>query len=409
MRPRRRGAFAVWAAALAVGALTADVASVRAQDVGDVGGRVVDAQTSEPVEGVLVSIDESTVELTNARGVFVFSDVPAGPHSLTFEHIAYGQHTRSVSVEAGGEVAIQVRISAQAIELGPLVVETLSELEQRRLTSGHSINEIGEREIELADRSGMALSELLQTAMPGVLVRPGLGAAMCVQYRAIRTGNNRGDCDGVSVVLDGVPVADPSLIYASLPLRDIARLEMLSPGQAGVRYGMRSGQSVLLVETKRGEARRQSDLSMLVTGFDWSEEPQPYRWLNVFGGAFLANAAGVGLGLALADHCFWTPDTSSFALRTRCRGAATAGASLLSVVLPAVGGSIVARWGGQTSRSKGRVVPAMITSGMILTGGYLMLIGGEGATRSAGIGVLAVGVPLTMTLSDRIFRILRLP
>jgi hypothetical protein len=44
---------------------------------------------------------------------------------------------------------------------------------------------------------------------------------------------------------------------------------------------------------------------------------------------------------------------------------------------------------------------------MILTGGYLLLIGGDDAGRSAGIAVLSLGVPVVLTLSDRLFRILR--
>ena len=88
---------------------------------------------------------------------------------------------------------------------------------------------------------------------------PGLVVRMCVTYRAIRTDNNLGDCDGVSVILDGVSIADPSYIYTSISLRDIERVEMLSPGQAGVLYGMRQGQSVLLVETKGSRAASQRD------------------------------------------------------------------------------------------------------------------------------------------------------
>lgn len=398
--------LSAWALPLVV-ALGVTAPPALAQQTGTVGGRVLDRDSGEPVPGVLVEIVGATSTLTDARGVFILEGVPLGPLELRLQHLAYGTHTRDVTVEAGGELALDVSISTQAIELAPLVVETLDELALRRRTSGHSINEITVQDIDEASRAGLNLGQLLQTSMPGVMVRPGFGAQMCVTYRAIRTGNDRGDCDGVSVVLDGVPVADPSYIYSSIPLRDIERLEMLSPGQGGVRYGMRSGQSVLLIETKRGHATRRSDLSRLLTGLDWTGETEPYPWLSVFGRAFVANAIGVGIGLAMAERCFWTPDTSAFALRTRCAGVATAGASILSVALPAVGGSAAARWGGGTDRSHGRIVPSMVTAGMFLTGGYLLLIGGDGGTERAGIVVLGVGVPAAMTLSDRIFRILR--
>jgi hypothetical protein len=367
---------------------------------------VVDSASREPVAGVAIEILGSTSALTDSAGIFLFRDVAVGTHELVLEHLSYGVHARSVSLLPNEELALEVSISVRAIELAPLVVEALTELEARRISSGHSINEVMADEIERADRAGLTLSQLLQASMPGVLVRAASAGQTCVTYRAIRSDNDRG-CNGVSVVLDGVPIADPSYVYGSLPLRDIERLEIMSPGQAGVRYGMRSGQGVLLVETKQGREERRRDVSRLLTGFDWSEESDPYPWLKVLGGSFVANALGVGAGLAMADRCFWTPDTSSFALRTRCHGAATAAASILSVVLPAVGGTLTARWGGATDRSRGRLVPSMVTAGMVLTGGYLLLIGGEGQSEIAGALVLGLAVPLTFTLSDRIFRVLR--
>ena len=378
-----------------------------AQETGTVRGRVVDQESGEPVPGVVVSIEGLDPVLTNGGGMFLFLAVPVGDRELTLEHLAYGRYSRGVLVEARVELALEAAISTRAIELSPLVVEARSELEQRRISSGNAMHEILLPEIDVAARSGLNLSQLLQNSMSGVDVRPGRAGEMCVTYRAIRSDNNRGDCDGVSVILDGVPVADPSYIYTSIPLRDIERVEMLSPGQAGVRYGMRSGQSVLLVETKRGEIARATDLSRLMTGFDWSGEQKSYPLFKVFGSTFLANAVGVGVGLAMADRCFSTPESASLALRTRCRGLATVGASILSVALPAIGGSAAARWAGQTERSHVRLAPTAVTAGIILTGGYLLLISGVGASETAGAIVLSVGVPAFLTFSDRIFRIRR--
>jgi hypothetical protein len=379
-----------------------------AQEVptGSVGGVVVDEASGLPVSGVIVRLAGLPPVLTDDDGVFLVRGIPAGSRPLTLEHLAYGTHTRRVAVPAGGELAVELSISTKAIELAPLLVETLTELEQRRISSGHSMNEVGEAEIDVAARAGMTLGQLIQQSMPGVVVRAGRGGFTCVSYRAVRTDAARG-CNGVAVVLDGVPVSAPEYILASLSLQDIARLEMMSPGQAGVTYGMRAGQGLLLIETKRGQSRSQRDLSRLQTGFDWSAESEPYRWKRVLAGALVANTVGVGIGLALADRCFSTPDAAAFALRTQCRGIATFGAGAVSVALPSVAGGLTARWGGRTSRSQGRLVPSMVTASMVLTGGYLMLIGGEGATRGAGLAVLGIGVPLTMTFSDRIFRVLR--
>lgn len=378
-----------------------------AQDTGRVGGRIVDASSGFPVEGVVVrlGVDELAPVVTDARGIFDILRVPVGSWDVSFEHLAYGTHRRAITVRAGEDTALAVEISQQAIQLEELVVETLSELERRRITSGNSINELTIEQIDLAARAGLSFGELIQGSLPGVDVRPG-GLGLCVTYRAIRTDNDLGDCDGVSVILDGVPVADPAYVYQGIPLQDIQRVEILSPAQAGVRYGMRTGQGALLVETKRGPEHRSSDMSRYLTGLDWSGEREAYPWLEVFGSAVLVNAAALGVSYLLVDECFRTQE-ASLALRTRCGALGTTGSAVLSVALPAAGSALAARRAGTTERSRGRLFPAMVAGGMVLSAGYIMVLGGEGSTETAGGVVLGLGVPAVLTLADRIIRIRR--
>ena len=374
------------------------------QEVSQVAGQVVDASSEEPIPGVIVRISGVSPELTDEDGNFRFVRVPLGIRSLSFEHIAYGKHRQPVDVVEGDETLVLARISAQAIELTPLLVEALSRLEARRRSSGNSINEVTANRIDLAARSGLTLGQFI-TALPGVDARPS-GLGLCVTYRAIRSDNDLGDCNGVSVVLDGVAISDPAYIYGALPLQDIERLEVLSPGQAGVRYGMRSGQGVLLIETKTAQTQRQSDLSKYVTGMDWTQESQPYPWLNVFASTFVTNAAALGVTYLLSDRCFVTQE-SSLAIRTRCGGFSTAGTAILSIALPATTSGLIARRVGSTDRSRGRLVPTMISAGIGLTAGYIMFLAGAGDSRAAGVVMLGLGVPIAVTLSDRVMRILR--
>lgn len=372
---------------------------------GRLSGQVVDATSGAPVVDAVVRIVDLTPALTDENGVFTIDVVPAGSYDVTVEHLGYGTHTQAVEVQSNAQSTVLIRVSAEAIELAELVVETLSEVEERQLTTGFSINEIGAAQIQEASRAGLNLADLMQTALPGVDTRVS-GAGVCVTYRAIRSGNSRG-CDGVAVRIDGVPVSDPAYVYQTMPLSDIERVEILSPGQAGVRYGMRSGQSMLLIETRTGATERRRDLSRYISGFGWEDESEEYRWLRVFGGSALVNGAGVGLSLVLADRCFRTPEGQPLAIRTSCGPLVTASTSLLSVALPSVSGGFAARWAGSTERSQGRMVPSIVASSIVLTGGYLMLLTGEGSTRTTGALVLAIGVPLTQTLTDRALRILR--
>jgi hypothetical protein len=380
---------------------------VDAQEAGRISGRVVDADSGAPVASVVVQVFGLSPVVSDENGSFLVEGVPPGPNRVTFEHLAYGTYVRTIDVESGGEAAFHIAIAPRALELAPLVVEATSELEERRITSGFSINEIGADRIDRAAQAGLDLAELIETALPGVETRAGMGNAVCVTYRPIRSGNSTGGCDGVEVRLDGVPISDPAYIYRALPLRDIERIEIMSPAQAGAQYGMRTGQGILLIETKEATAALTSDRSRYLTGWSWEEESEPYPWLRVLGSSALVTAATVGLSLALADSCFRTPEDKPLALRTECGPLSTAGASIGSVVLPSVGGGLAARWAGSTERSRGRLVPSMVTSSIALVGGYLMMLGGDGGTEAAGAVLLFVGVPLTQTLADRVMRILR--
>lgn len=380
-------------------------ADVSAQEAGRLSGRVIDAESGAPIADAIVRIVDLTPAVTDENGAFTIDVVPPGSHRVTVEHLAYGDHAETVEVQEFAQSTVLLTLSVEAIELEELVVETLSEIEERQLTTGFSINEIGGARIQEASRAGLNLAELMQSALPGVDTHTS-GSSVCVTYRAIRTGNSRG-CDGVAVRIDGVPIADAAYVYQMMPLSDIERVEILSPGQAGVRYGMRSGQSMLLIETRTGMSERRRDLSRYVSGFGWEEESEPYSWVRVLGSSALVNGAGVGLSLLLADRCFRTPEGQPLAIRTSCGPLSTAGTSLLSVALPSVGGGFVARWAGSTERSRGRMVPSIVASSIVLTGGYLMLLSGEGGTRTGGALVLAIGVPLTQTLTDRALRVLR--
>lgn len=383
----------------------------RPSETGTITGRVVDEDTRRPVEDVAVRIEGSDHEtLSDERGMFSLPDVPAGEQRLLLEHLSYGEHARRVMVNEAENLTLEARISTRAIELAPLLVETLTDLDRRRVTTGAQINEVERPEIDLAGRAGRGLHELLREEIPGASMRPGRLGGACIEFRGARSGG--GECRELTVFVDGVRIADPGLFYTTTRPADIERMEILSPAEAGARYGSVSGNGVLLVETRRPPERRRStglpgEEGALDAGFDWTEEARPYAWKRVFATSFLANAVGVGLSLALADQCLWRTDAGSLGLRTRCGGVATTGIGFLSMALPALGSSAAAQWGGQTDRSRGRITPTSLTAALGIASGYMLVIHGTGASETIGSVVLGVGVPTLTTLADRLFRSLR--
>jgi len=398
--------------------------AVPAQQIGTLSGYVADRDTGRRVADVLVSVRGSTLQaVTDAQGQFRMTAVPAGFRVLVVRHVAYGEHIDSVMVADGVETRVQIMISREAIALAPLTVEAASEGALARRAAGTSVNQILRSEIEEASRRGLDLGKLLQELLPGVRGTP-LGPAGAlsehsgsywVGYPSGEAGRGSPACREVTVYMDGVAVSSPAYLFSTLALQDIERLEMLTPAEAGTRYGAAS-RGVLLIETRHGARSNRARTSearpqrQRISGFDWTGETRPYPWARVAGGSFLGNAAGVAAGLLLANRCFAVRETGSD-LRSRCDPFSTIGSSFVIVALPAVAGTFGTRWAGTTERSEGRFDISMLLSTLTVASGYLMLIeaetGGSSVSRAAGIAVLSLVAPAVTALSNRVFRVLR--
>jgi hypothetical protein len=379
--------------------------AVSAQQLRPLSGRVIDESTLQPIADVVVRVRGTELSaLTGSDGLFRFQAVPVGARQLVFEHVAYGEHVDTFAVRSEEETFLQIRLTARAVELPGVVVEGRTELEQRRQSTGFSMNEIQRPEIEEAAKRGQTLWELLRDAMPQVAVRDASrGIAACVEFRgAMRL---TGGCNHMSIFMDGVLLSAPGTVYPNIPLGDIERLEAISPGQAGVQYGTLGGNGVLLIETRTGPRPNRPDGSeeMVTYGFDWDLEPQPYAWKRVVGGAFLVNALGLGLGIAAAHQCLQVSD-QTLGVQEGCAGMKALGAGALALALPVFGTSYAVRWGGGTDRSRGRLMPSVILASASAITGYLLVIQGQDV---AGGVLLGLGIPSLSVFSDRLFRVLR--
>jgi hypothetical protein len=345
---------------------------------------------------------------TDSAGRFRVDGVPRGSQSLVFRHLAYGEHTHGVVIEESSTlVELQVRLSREAIELSPLVVDVLSELEQRHRASGFSIHEIRFEEIQTAVRNGLTLFELLRHRMAGIKYRRISGSRDCLEYRFMSAGTT---CREMTVVIDGVPVSEPGLVLPTMDLDEIERLEVLSPGQAGARYGSLSGYGVLLVETRTGLAPGRTGRSATMSPFDWAQEAEPYPWSRVLATSFVGNAIGLGLAYLPVAYCShaWT---GSLTRRARCHPWVATGVGFAAIGLPGLAGGASATWAGTTERSQGHRGRSMSLGTLSNGAGALLLFTarsqGSDARQVAGLAVLALGTPLVVTLSDRFFRRLR--
>lgn len=380
--------------------------SVSAQETRIVSGVVVDAESGAPVSDALVTIQGAGQGVvTDSEGRFEVSGVPLGAQQLVLSHIAYGEHAEALEVDASGSLDFQVRVTSRAIELAPLGVEVESRELMDRRARGTATYIIDRETIETAPR-GLGLLPVLQGRVPSLRVDGG-----CVEYRDFRqttlfnpiTPELRivTPCRDITVYLDGVPERGGSRLLSQLSPNDVERIEVLSGAEAGLRY-MTGSRGVILVETRQGVVS-DSPYRVHVSGFGW-DEPQSYPWLRALGVTALANAAVVWPVSSIVFDC---AENEDYFTPHRCRAGAGMGLAFLTSAI----GRAISHRAGRTSYTEGRTYPALLMGTATASAGYLLYVHGENhgsdASRVAGQIVLSVGVPLTLTLADRVYRMLR--
>ncbi len=167
-----------------------------------VAGVVADQETEQPLAEVAVWIDgEPSAVQTDSRGLFLLTDLPAGPHTLRFEKRAYRTQ------EAETTISPSLKTAAE-----PLVIAL------RPLSSAERVAETVRR--REAARAAPGLAEAGRTArvtLSGCLRLEGGAPAAGI---VVRTGEHRTvtDGDGIYCFFD-LPSGDHA-VYAALPGED---------------------------------------------------------------------------------------------------------------------------------------------------------------------------------------------
>ncbi len=381
-------------------------------------GRVLTVNDEPVPDAVVTLVGGSHRDISNADGLFIFETVPEGQYVVRVEHLAYGTHEQPV--EVGTEaLALRITVTYTAIRLDPVVVETRTVEQSGNRARGSRVNVITSEELTRLERTSRHLGGALRQAVSGIRVRetgPASGAFTCVEFRTAGTPRFATGCRSPVVFLDGVRVYEPGAILSSIPLSDIHRVEVVPPSEAGVLYGTESMFGVILIETKVwAETRAEStDVPESLRGrsvYDWTLEPDSHAWKKVYAGAFVGNAAGLLLSLAVARNCIDFEELGNDLFNTSCGGWATAGSRTALLTLPIFGAGAGARTAGGTDFSHGRLLYAAAASAVVMVPAYALVSTSLNSeftgTRIAGQALLVFGIPAAATLADRLFRKIR--
>ncbi|HXY19230.1 MAG TPA: SusC/RagA family TonB-linked outer membrane protein [Gemmatimonadales bacterium] len=230
-------------AALSVGA------NARAQNTGRLTGTVTAAEDGRALNGAVVSIvGTNRTAFTNASGVYLVEQVPAGARLVRVRFLGYAPLQQTVTVGADRTDTLNFQMVSAPVQLEGIVATAYGEQERREVTGAITSLNLGElRDVPLPNPA-----QLIQARVAGVDVvstgyRP--GAPMNVMIRGVRsiTAGNQPlyVVDGVPLVGGGIEDFNPA---------QIASIEVLKDASATAPYGARGANGVILITTNRGAA-----------------------------------------------------------------------------------------------------------------------------------------------------------
>ena len=223
-------------------------ASVAGAQAGQITGRVTDAETGSPVSDVRIEMrGGGTVRsaMTTPSGSFR-TGVPAGDYVVTFARVGYAVATRTVNVGPGATVAIDVALTAVAVELNPTIISA-GRTEEKALEAPASVAVVPERDIQ--ENPTLTLNDQIKT-QPGVdMAQTGI-----VTNNTVTRGFNNVFSGSMLTLTDNRYAFVPSLrvntsFLVPTATEDIGRIEVLL-GPASALYGPNSANGVMHVITK---------------------------------------------------------------------------------------------------------------------------------------------------------------
>jgi TonB-dependent starch-binding outer membrane protein SusC len=248
-----------------------------AAQTGTIQGTIIDAQSGRALVGTQVSIPGTQRGVVaGAQGRYVLENVPAGEVTLRFQIIGYELVDRTVTIQAGATVTLDVQLRTRALAMDELVVTGVGQATARRQLST-SVAVLGEQAI--AEAPVQSIDQLLQGRVAGstvsaVSAQPGTGSQ--ISFRGV--SSVFGSQTPV-IYIDGVRVdnsaatapgtgGEQSSALADLLTTDIERIEVTRGGPASTLYGSDAATGVIQIFTKRGRPGAPRITARIEQGFD---------------------------------------------------------------------------------------------------------------------------------------------
>ncbi|NJO70269.1 MAG: TonB-dependent receptor plug domain-containing protein [Bacteroidetes bacterium] len=202
-------------------------------------GQVTDANTREPLIGVNVIYEGSTIGvITDVNGNYTI-EIPSSGGNLVFSYIGYLPQTIAVN----GQTSINVALATDVKSLEEVVVIGYGTVSKKDLTGAISV--VDARDVQKMQSTTVA--ESLQGLVAGVNVRNSgrAGSESTIEIRGVGNFSNQQPL----YVIDGLPTN----ASRDFNPNDIESVQILKDASAAAIYGSRAANGVIIITTKKGK------------------------------------------------------------------------------------------------------------------------------------------------------------
>jgi len=223
-------------------------------------GTVLDYATRAPVVGAQVRLLGSDfMAVTDSTGRFGITGVPPGRQVIQVDQLGYATRTDSLTVFSNEALGLEIVLATEAIVLEPIVVTGRSRGLDILTTPGTRFSGLTQPQIDSIIPRVFDFATLARAArVPGVSIQEvamadGFGGqtiGVCIEMLRQRSAGDANTCNMVEVRLNDAPLPEPQFFLRDMNPQDVARMQFLTPLEAGMLYGNRGSNGVLLIYTR---------------------------------------------------------------------------------------------------------------------------------------------------------------
>jgi|GEM_PF-233937 TonB-dependent SusC/RagA subfamily outer membrane receptor len=234
----------------------------QAPTVSKIRGKVVDAETGEPLMGANVFLKGTQVgAATDRNGVFLIPNAPLGTYVLVVSYIGYKREEKEIRVVQGQELRVDFELQPDIFQGEQVVVTGLASRREK------SVAEVAVARVDAAELSERQMyttvDQIFKSKIPGVQLHPASGNVGGGFRFFVRSGGGLNGNEQPLIYIDGVRVDDSRLQLIwnggqgysnllSLVPAQIEKIEVLKGPAAAAMYGTNASNGVILITTKSG-------------------------------------------------------------------------------------------------------------------------------------------------------------